>query len=164
MCVDKLPNALRCAQCPEGTLDKQCYHALTCHVGLQQRHDALNRELSTLFHRAGRLKSSEPTHLFADSNERPDHYLLGSQGKDVYTDTSLVFARMSNAHIAMERRANEKTAKYKSKCRDAGADFVPLIWEAKSGGMSRDTVRFLKCHARMAGHRSGMDPTLAINT
>jgi hypothetical protein len=136
-------------------------HAMRCHIGLKHRHDALNRALSQLFGAAGRLKSIEPVGVFAgvqDAHERPDHCLLADDGQDLFTDTSIVFAKDRHVRVVVGQRERVKVNKYGEKCRRAGAVFQPLVLEARSAGVSKTTANIIKKHAMLAGHRMGSDP------
>jgi hypothetical protein len=80
---------------------------MRCHIGLKQRHDALNRALSQLFCAAGRFKSIEPVGVFAgvkNAHERPDHCLQAEDWKDLFTDTSMVFANDRHVRVVMGER------------------------------------------------------------
>jgi hypothetical protein len=99
-------------------------HAVRCHIGLKHRHDSLNRTLSQLFGAASRLKFIEPVGAFAgvqDAHERADHCLLGDDGQDLFTDTSMVFANDRHVRVVVGERERVKVSKYGEKCRRAGA-------------------------------------------
>jgi hypothetical protein len=118
------------------------YHAAKhCHIGLKHRHDALNHVLSQLFGTAGRLKFIEPVGVFArghDVHERPGHYLLADDGRDLFTDTSMVFANDLHVRVAVGERERVKVNKYGEKCRRAGAFFHPWCWRRAIRGRVQD--------------------------
>jgi hypothetical protein len=123
------------------------FHAVRCHIGLKHRHDALNRILSELFDAAGRLKSIEPVGMFAgvkDAYERPDHCLQPGDGQDMFTDTSMVFAKDRHMRVAVGAHKRVKANMYGKKCRRAGAVFHPLVLESRSGAMSKIIAKIIK--------------------
>ena len=46
--------------------------------------------------------------------------------------------------------------------REMGVTFIPLVWEARTGGMSHETFQVIKRHAQNAGHRQGCAASLAV--
>jgi hypothetical protein len=137
-----LQQPLDCSRFEPGEMYIWGVHVMQCHIGLKNRHDALNRALSQLFGTAGRLKSIEPVEVFAgvqDAHERSDHCLLADDGQDLLTDTSIVFANDRHVRVVVRERERVKVNKYGEKCRRAGAFFQPLVLEARSGGMSKPT-------------------------
>jgi hypothetical protein len=61
-----------------------------CHIGLNRRHDALNRALSHPFGATGRLTSIETIQVLdgvQNAHERPYHCQLAEYGQNLFSDT-----------------------------------------------------------------------------
>jgi hypothetical protein len=93
-----------------------------------------------------------------DAHERPDHCLLADDAQDLFTDTSMVFAKDRHVRVVVGQRERVKVNKYGEKCRRAGAFFQLLVLEARSGAVSKTTANIIEKHAMLAGHRMGSDP------
>jgi hypothetical protein len=70
----------------------------------------------------------------------------------------MVFANDRRVGVTVGECEQVKVNKYGEKCRRAGALFQLLVFEARSGGMSKTTAQVIMKHAMLAGHRTGSDP------
>lgn len=71
----------------------------------------MNHVLSQFLGSAARLKAVEPTNVFPAGGERPDRLILTGNDRDLYTDTSFVYAHITHAHVAIAGREHEKKSK-----------------------------------------------------
>jgi hypothetical protein len=97
-----------------------------------------------------------------DTHERSDHGQLADDGQDLFTDTSMVFAKDRHVRVVLGERERAKVNKYGEKCRRAGAVFQPPALAARSGSCPRPHPR--SSRGMLYWRVTGWAPTLRFCT
>jgi hypothetical protein len=74
---------------------------------IRKYHGSVRKQLGQLFGAAGRLKPIRAVGVFAevqDAHERLDQFLLADDGKELFTDTCMVFANDRHVRVAVGER------------------------------------------------------------
>lgn len=140
----------RCIICNDAPNDQVGIHASNCSKGgnLHRRHDTMKFVFAALCREAGYSTETEPNNILEDGSlDRPADVLVRQfqGGKDVAIDVNITSTTNGQDHpsIILDRVAQRKIQKYRTRCEAVNLDFEPLVMDAV-GGFHKDAIPILK--------------------